>query len=102
GLLIAEERNVLSEHSLHYIGSATLQLNRSQTIGGLAGTGSVNLRSYALAIDQAQDTVFSGHFVGDTDASVAKRGDGTLVLNGDGTAFHGAIRADGGTTQIDA
>lgn len=102
GLLIAEERNVLSEHSLHHIGSAILQLNKAQTIGGLAGTGDVNLRSYALAIEQAQDTVFSGHFVGDTDASVTKRGDGALVLSGDSSAFLGGIRAEGGITQINA
>ncbi|QQE12597.1 autotransporter-associated beta strand repeat-containing protein [Planctomycetota bacterium] len=77
---------------------ATLQLNANETIGSLAGGGSmggeVNLQNYTLTVGDANDTAFEGVISGA--GGLVKEDVGTLALTGTNT-YSGGTTLSGGT-----
>ena len=59
---------------------ATLKINNDETIGALAGAGSVELGSSTLTVGGSESTVFSGVISGS--GELVKTGSGTLTLSG--------------------
>lgn len=61
------------------------ELTSNLTIGGLSGTGDLNLSTFTLTIDQADDRTFSGKIIGDSAhrGFLEKKGVGVLTLTGD-------------------
>ena len=80
-------------------GTFDISQTGDQSIGALAGAGTVNLGANVLTLNQATDTTFSGALNdggigGGEGAGVTKKGIGTLTLSGTNSYT--------GTTQIDA
>ena len=102
GTLQAEAANALSSSSAVTVASgATLDLNNySQTIGSLAGAGSVTLGS-AILTDGGDNssTSFSGVISGT--GGLTKTGTGTLTLSGPNT-YTGATTINAGTINASA
>jgi autotransporter-associated beta strand protein len=69
-----------------------------QTIGSLAGQGSVQINSATLNVAQATDSSFAGSIAGN--GTFSKSGAGTLVLTGD-NSFAGTTNIVGGTLEVD-
>ena len=59
------------------------RIESDETIGGLSGTGAVNLNGGDLTIDQATDTTHSGIILGAN--GLVKSGTGTLTMSGNST-----------------
>jgi autotransporter-associated beta strand protein len=81
-LRVGAATNVIPDTSAVNVSSgATLDLNNfSETIGSLAGAGSVNLGSGTLTVGDASSTELSGSISGS--GSLTKVGTGTLTLSG--------------------
>ena len=100
GTLQAGAANTLSPASaLNVAAGATLALNNfNQTVGSLAGAGSVTLGSATLtAGGNNTSTTFSG-IIGGT-GGLTKVGTGTLILSGANT-YTGATNVNAGTLQV--
>jgi len=95
GTLQADALNTLSASSAHTVDSgATLALSHDQTIGSLAGAGTVNLDSANLTTGgDATSTTFSGVMSGS--GELIKTGAGTLTLSGANTYSGGSTLAQG-------
>ena len=101
GTLQAGAANVFSPNSAYAVASgATLDLNGfSQSIGSLAGRGSVTLGSGTLtAGNDGTSTTFSGGISGT--GGLTKIGAGTLILTGT-NSYGGATTINGGTLEVD-
>ncbi len=101
GTLQAGAAGVFSPSSAYTVASgATLDLNNfNQTIGSLAGAGSVTLGSATLTTgNDGTSTTFSGSIFGT--GGLAKIGTGTLTLSGN-NAYSGATTVSGGTLRVD-
>ncbi len=100
GTLQLGASNVLANTSVVNIGSgATFDLGGfNDTIGGLAGAGTVALGAGRLTVDQAANTVFSGPITGT--GGLTKFGSGVLNLTGT-SSYTGATFVNGGTLAID-
>ncbi|QQE12265.1 autotransporter-associated beta strand repeat-containing protein [Planctomycetota bacterium] len=83
------------------VSGATLQLNADETVGSLAGGGSmggeVNLQGYTLTVGDANDTTFDGVISGT--GGLVKQGDGALTLSGTNT-YSGSTNIAGGTIIV--
>ena len=80
---------------------ATLSLNASETLGSLAGAGSVSLNGFTLSSGgNNASTTFSG--VLDGSGGFTKTGSGTLILSGSnsGTFSGGTTVSGGGTLSV--
>ncbi|WP_453948000.1 autotransporter domain-containing protein [Bradyrhizobium sp. USDA 377] len=100
GTLQAGAAGVFSPNSAYTVASgAILDLNSfNQTIGSLAGAGSVTLGSAALTIgNDGTSTTFSGSIVGA--GGLTKIGAGTLTLSGN-NAYSGGTMIGAGTLQL--
>lgn len=73
--------------------------NRSQTLGSIAGGGSIDLGIATLTVGDATDTTFSGDISGLT-GSLTKVGAGNLTLSGTNT-YSGATTISAGTLTLD-
>jgi outer membrane autotransporter protein len=95
GTLQADALNTLSASSAHTVDNgATLALSHDQTIGSLAGAGTVNLDSANLTTGgDATSTTFSGVMSGS--GELIKTGAGTLTLSGANTYSGGSTLAQG-------
>jgi autotransporter-associated beta strand protein len=90
-LRLASGGSLASAAALTIVSGATFDLDgRSQSLGSLAGAGSVALGSGALTVSGAADASFSGVLSGS--GSLSKSGAGTLTLGGSNT--------HGGTTTV--
>lgn len=67
-------------NSISVANGASLEINASQTIGSLAGAGSVALTTGNLSIGGSSSTTFSGDISGN--GGLIKSGNGTLTLTG--------------------
>ncbi len=67
------------------------------TVAGLVGTGSVVLGTRNLTVVDGS-TVFSGAVSGT--GAILKQGSGTLILNGDSSAYANATEISGGTLEV--
>ncbi|WP_421912357.1 autotransporter domain-containing protein [Mesorhizobium sp.] len=101
GTLKAGSANIFSANSAYTVDSgATLSLNNfDQTIGSLAGAGSVDVGAATLTTGgKNTDTVFSGDIKGT--GGLVKAGSGTFELSGDSSAFSGATTVQAGTLLV--
>ena len=101
GKLQAGTANVFSPGSAYTIANgATLDANSfNQTIGSLAGTGTVTLGSATLAAgNDNTNTRFSGAITGS--GGLTKIGTGTFTLSGI-NAYTGGTTVDGGVLELD-
>ncbi|MCP5127842.1 MAG: autotransporter-associated beta strand repeat-containing protein [Gammaproteobacteria bacterium] len=82
GALIASAASgAISDSSVVTVeGAGALRLALDETIGGLAGSGAVDLGTSTLTVNQSSDTVFSGSIEGS--GALTKTGAGTLTLSG--------------------
>jgi len=98
GTLRAGSVNAFSQGSVHSVSSgATLGLNNfNQTIGGLAGYGSVTLGSATLTVGGTATTGFSGTISGT--GQLAKKDAGLFTLIAANT-YSGGTTINGGTLQ---
>lgn len=97
GTLSASSANTLSAASTHNVASgATLALNGNhQSIGGLAGAGSVTLGGATLSTGANNaNSTFTGVVSGN--GSLSKSGSGTLTI-GSAQTFNGTLAVDAGT-----
>lgn len=79
-------------------GSGLVLNNRSETIGSLAGSGTVELGSGTLTVGgNGQSTIYTGVISGT--GSLIKAGAGTLALTG-GNTFTGGLNIQGGTVDL--
>ena len=78
-------------------GGATLQLAGSQTVGTLAGAGTVGLADHTLTSAGLSDTTFSGSVEGS--GGLTKQGSTVLTLDGM-NGYTGTTRIEGGTLAI--
>ncbi len=70
-----------------------------QTIAALSGdSGTLNLGSTDLTVNQTTNTAFSGSLSGD--GALTKDGDGDLKLNGDGSNYTGDLLINGGILSV--
>ncbi|MDF3491248.1 hypothetical protein HKX58_16270, partial [Sulfitobacter sp. M60] len=76
--------------------TGTLDVQSSETIGTLAGAGTVDVNSNTLTLAGAGDTTFSGTLAGA--GTLAKIGGDTLTLSGDNTAYTGGFTISGTST----
>lgn len=85
GTLSLDAANAIPTTSgLSLANNTTVNLNGiAQTIGGLSGSGTMNLGSGTLTIDQNADTIFSGTLNGS--GGLTTIGTGTLTLSGANT-----------------
>ncbi|MGV7240918.1 beta strand repeat-containing protein [Caballeronia sp. M23-90] len=100
GTLQAGANNALSQQSAVTVAQgADLNLNGfSQTVGSLAGAGTVDLGSATLAAGaNGTSTVFSGAINGS--GGLVKQGAGTLALSGTNT-YSGGTSVNGGTLEV--
>jgi autotransporter-associated beta strand protein len=74
------------------VNAGTLALGISQTLGAIAGAGSISLSSYNLTTNATGSTTFSGNISGT--GSLTKSGAGTLTLSGANT-YSGATSVSG-------
>ena len=81
---------------------ATYQLGSNDTVGSIAGAGSIDLDSFALTLGvntTTADTTFSGVVSGANGGSLIKAGTGTLTLTGNNT-YTGTTTVKSGTLQV--
>jgi len=89
GTLRLDSSNVIASTSALNVGAGgTFELNWSvnQTLGSLAGSGSVNIRGNTLTVGDSTSTTFSG-VLSDSGSygTLVKQGSGTLTLSGANT-----------------
>ena len=77
-------------------GSTSLTLGGNQTLGGLAGTGTVSIAGFRLTLGSSSGT-FAGRVLGT--GGITKEGAGTLTLSGS-NSFTGDTFVNGGTLVI--
>ncbi|MEK8050518.1 autotransporter-associated beta strand repeat-containing protein [Ideonella sp. DXS22W] len=105
GTLKAELGRALSDTgTLQLAAGSTLQLLASETVGGLAGAGSVQLGGFTLSAGAGGgDQLFAGVLQGA--GGLRKQGGGTLTLSGANTheagtqVLAGTLRLQGGTNR---
>lgn len=101
--LIAAAESVLSNQSHYALDlGGTLALDHDQSIGGLSGSGRIEMAGKELDILQGPGVqVFSGQLIGDAGSLIRKYGDGRLVLNpAAASAYTGSFIAGGGILEI--
>ena len=77
---------------------ATFDLNQTDTIGSLAGSGTIDIASAkVLTVSSSSNSTFSGTISGD--GQLKKSGSGTLILSGTNT-YTGGTNFNGGTLQL--
>lgn len=98
GTLILQGGYAMADTSTLAAGTNGLaQLNTAETLGGLAGSGSINIQSNTLTLSGSSNTSFSGILSGT--APVLKNGSGLQALAGSNT-FSGGISVSAGTLAI--
>jgi fibronectin-binding autotransporter adhesin len=98
--LAVADSNVIPDGSVVTVSSgATFSNNlRNETIGGLAGAGTVNVNAGSLIVNSAGSTSFTGTFTGT--GNLTKLGAGTLTVGGVGTSQLGSLTVNGGTLAL--
>jgi len=81
------------------VSAGTLSLGGNQSLGAIAGSGSISLSSYNLSAASASSTTFSGVMSGT--GAFTKSGIGTLTVSGVNT-YTGATTINGGTLSIES
>ncbi|MCY2988651.1 MAG: autotransporter-associated beta strand repeat-containing protein, partial [Planctomycetota bacterium] len=83
---------------------AILDLNgKSETLGSLAGAGTVNLRNAILTTGaDHSDTSFSGQLTNSVAGNLVKTGTGTFTLSGTSNNYAGTTTVNAGTLQLGA
>ena len=76
-------------------GLGSVNLGGNYALGGLVGTGAVNLGANTLTINGAGNTTYSGVLSGT--GGLAKQGAGTFTLNNTNNSFSGNVDVSGGT-----
>jgi len=75
-------------------GTGSVILGGNYALGGLIGTGPINLGANTLTVNGAENTTYSGVLSGS--GSLVKQGSGTLTLNNTGNSFSGNVTVSGG------
>ncbi|MGB3339400.1 MAG: autotransporter domain-containing protein, partial [Devosia sp.] len=98
--LIAAAQDVLSENSHYALDTAgTIELQQDQAIGGLSGTGRIEMAGNELDLFQGDfNRDFSGVITGG--GLVRKYGDGRLRLGSNNAAYDGSFIAGGGILDV--
>jgi autotransporter-associated beta strand protein len=81
------------------VSAGTLSLGGNQSLGAIAGSGSISLSSYNLSAASASSTTFSGVMSGT--GAFTKSGIGTLTLSGNNT-YSGTTTISAGTLAVGA
>ena len=98
GLTVSSGSAISNSSAVAVDSGATLTLSANETIGSLAGAGSVALGSYTLSTGASgASTTFSGVLSGS--GNLAKGGSGTLTLSGANT-YTGTTSISGGTLSV--
>ena len=98
GLTVSGGSAISNSSAVAVDSGATLTLSANETIGSLAGAGSVALGSYTLSTGASgASTTFSGVLSGS--GNLAKGGSGTLTLSGANT-YTGTTSISGGTLSV--
>jgi outer membrane autotransporter protein len=102
GTLTAGADGVLAVTSLHALGQqARLNLRGDQTIGGLSGSGTVDLADHILTLDPERTTsTFDGTLIGSVDSGLVVTGSKALTLDGDNESYGGALRVESGPVRV--
>lgn len=106
GTLILNAGSNLSDAELLSVTGGTVNVNTTETVGGLSGTGgTINLATgIRLIVNQAGNSTFSGAFTasgGVGEVYLQKAGAGTLSLAGNNTGTGvGEVFVGGGTLQL--
>lgn len=102
GTLTAGADGVLAVTSLHILEQdARLNLRGDQTIGGLSGSGTVDLADHILTLDPERTTsTFSGTLVGSSASGLVMTGSQNLVLDGDNESYGGSLRVESGPVYV--
>jgi autotransporter-associated beta strand protein len=99
GTLTLSGGNALPDASAITVSAAgILKLANSESVGGLDGSGTVNLQNNVLTIGGGSSTTFSGAIIG-TGGSLVKTGSATLTLSGVNTFTAGTTLSQG-TIQV--
>jgi filamentous hemagglutinin family protein len=98
-LLLAGANRLSAAPAAGVASGAQLQLGGDQTLGTLAGLGSVDLGGHQLATGSGGDSTFGGVLAGA--GGLLKQGASTFTLQGAST-YTGATRVDGGTLALAA
>jgi len=99
GLTLHTGNNLSDSSAVTVASGATLTLNGgNETIGSLAGAGSVALGSNTLTLGDSTSTTYSGVMSGT--GALTKSGTGTLTLSGTNT-YTGATSVSAGTLVVD-
>ncbi|KPF81967.1 hypothetical protein IP70_22515, partial [alpha proteobacterium AAP38] len=77
---------------------ATLALSTADTLGSIAGAGTISLGAALTAGGSGSSTEFSGVFTGS--GAFTKTGTGTLSLSGNSNSYSGAITVSAGTLLV--
>lgn len=98
--LIAAAQDVLSQGSHYALDTGgTIELQQDQAIGGLSGTGAIEMSGNELDLFQGEfNREFGGTITGG--GLVRKYGDGRLRLSGNNAAYDGSFIAGGGTLDV--
>jgi fibronectin-binding autotransporter adhesin len=103
----------LALQSANALGSGTVTVNvkgglgfgtlASATLGGLAGTGDLDLGSTAVTVGgNNANTTYSGALTGTASGSLTKVGSGILILSGDNSTYKGGVAINAGFLKVTA
>ncbi|MDW6024724.1 autotransporter domain-containing protein [Mesorhizobium sp. BAC0120] len=83
-------------------GAATLRIRAHQRVGGISGTGILDLGDYNLETGGRNvAATFEGTLVGSANSSISKKGTSSLTFEGNNSAYGGSLYVDSGSAFVD-
>ncbi|MGN7612430.1 autotransporter-associated beta strand repeat-containing protein [Magnetococcales bacterium HHB-1] len=104
GTLIVSGGSVLDDAAIVTVESTgTLQLSSSENIGGITGSGAVDMGANTFTVSNASDVTFSGSLSNSDSGQLIKSGSGNLTLAGSFSLSSSStdIMVDEGTLTVD-
>lgn len=104
GILTGGVGYAFSDHSLYSLeaDNATLRLRAHQRVGGISGTGVLDLGDYNLETGGRNvAATFGGTLAGSVNSSISKKGTSVLMFEGNNSTYGGSLFVDDGSVFVD-
>ncbi|WP_169453529.1 autotransporter outer membrane beta-barrel domain-containing protein [Pleomorphomonas oryzae] len=93
GSVVLAGGNAMSDTAELALNGGSAELQTSEAIGSLSGSGGVNINANTLTLAGSASTTYSGAISGT--GTIARSGSGTLTLTGNSSGFAGTTTVDG-------